>query len=252
MLNNENNTSFTSAPTTAGEYTLIIRPGNDFGYNDNSKSFSFTVYDPNVTPTPKPTPKPTPMPTPEQTLTPLPAPFTTNNHGEYTDIHNISSVKQTATLISASYQNGHLDNITSYEATFNANETKNILHDENTRIFVWNSLDGMKPLNIDLSAQSGTFPIRYDSASENGQDYLRNFRLLSVTKTLNGEYDILYSVETMAEGKDTIIASFNCLDSSGNVINTFSGKFKTVPYTWTAQYASAVIPGNTAEIELNK
>lgn len=38
-----NKTSFTSAPTSPGEYTLIIRPGNINGFNDESPSYSFVV-----------------------------------------------------------------------------------------------------------------------------------------------------------------------------------------------------------------
>lgn len=37
-------TSFTSAPLRAGEYTFIVRAGNSFGYSDIT-SYTFTVYD---------------------------------------------------------------------------------------------------------------------------------------------------------------------------------------------------------------
>ena len=45
------NTIYTSTPLTPGEYTLIIRPGNVNGFNDNSTSCQFTVYDPALNPT---------------------------------------------------------------------------------------------------------------------------------------------------------------------------------------------------------
>ena len=38
-----NTTSFTQAPSSTGNYTLIIRPGNVNGFNDGSKSCSFIV-----------------------------------------------------------------------------------------------------------------------------------------------------------------------------------------------------------------
>ncbi len=37
--------SFTSAPTSEGDYTFIIRPGNIHGFNDNSINYKFTVTD---------------------------------------------------------------------------------------------------------------------------------------------------------------------------------------------------------------
>ena len=39
------NTTFTSAPTSAGRYTLYIRPGNVNGFNENSTPYRFTVTD---------------------------------------------------------------------------------------------------------------------------------------------------------------------------------------------------------------
>ncbi len=39
------NLSFTSAPTSAGSYTFIIRPGNNYGFNDNSVNYKFIVTD---------------------------------------------------------------------------------------------------------------------------------------------------------------------------------------------------------------
>ncbi|HAY03929.1 MAG TPA: hypothetical protein DCX57_05970, partial [Lachnospiraceae bacterium] len=39
------NTTFTSAPTAPGKYTLAIRPGNVNGFNESSKSYSFIVTD---------------------------------------------------------------------------------------------------------------------------------------------------------------------------------------------------------------
>ena len=44
-INVGNQTNFTSAPTSAGNYTLIVRAGNNFGYGDNGAQYGFTVYD---------------------------------------------------------------------------------------------------------------------------------------------------------------------------------------------------------------
>ena len=40
-----NNTSFTSAPTSQGNYTFLVRAGNSAGYCDETKSYSFMVTD---------------------------------------------------------------------------------------------------------------------------------------------------------------------------------------------------------------
>ncbi len=40
-----NATSFTSAPTSKGRYTLIVRAGNSFGYSNGPASIDFVVYD---------------------------------------------------------------------------------------------------------------------------------------------------------------------------------------------------------------
>lgn len=40
--------SFTSAPTSAGSYQLIVRAGNSSGYSNEPNGFSFTVRDPSV------------------------------------------------------------------------------------------------------------------------------------------------------------------------------------------------------------
>ena len=42
---NSNNTTFTSAPTSSGKYTILVRAGNSYGYSDESASFSFVVTD---------------------------------------------------------------------------------------------------------------------------------------------------------------------------------------------------------------
>ncbi|MBQ7957984.1 MAG: InlB B-repeat-containing protein [Clostridia bacterium] len=49
QTNMGNNMTFTSAPTSVGKYTLIVRAGNTAGFGSDGDSFKFTVYDPNQT-----------------------------------------------------------------------------------------------------------------------------------------------------------------------------------------------------------
>ncbi len=136
----------------AGKYNADIA-----GYNGIYGTWTFSdkiTFSVNSTPTPTPTPKPTPTakpastpkPTPTPTLTPQPKLFTLTNHGDSTDIKNISSTSQNAIVIVAEYNSGRLNDIHTYKATFSANETKMIMHDASARVFVWDSLTGMRPL----------------------------------------------------------------------------------------------------------
>ncbi len=125
------NTSFTSAPTSAGKYTLIIRPGNSFGFNDSSKAFSFTVYDSLPTPTP---------------ITDYP--FTVTKSSGLTTITNNTAKSQKATIIIAQYSGKALKDKIVKTVTFGANEKQPFIHSYGSdyKVFVWDSLEGMKPL----------------------------------------------------------------------------------------------------------
>lgn len=62
-------------------------------------------------------------------------------------ITNTSDEQQSATVIIAKYNDNRLLQVSSNEITFNPNETKIYDTDNNTRVFVWDSLKGMRPLD---------------------------------------------------------------------------------------------------------
>lgn len=62
-----------------------------------------------------------------------------------TVINNTSS-PQTVTIAIAEYSNGTLSDVHTQTETFAPNETKTYSHSANARVFVWDSLTGMKPL----------------------------------------------------------------------------------------------------------
>lgn len=95
---------------------------------------------PTVTTTPTPTPTPTPMPIP------APACFTVDYGDGYADITNISDSMQTAAVITAEYSGGVLVSVNAGNVTFAAGEKRSIIINNNTKVFVWDSLKGMKPL----------------------------------------------------------------------------------------------------------
>lgn len=107
------------------------------------------------TPTPTPTVKPSsPTPTPTVTPTPTPSPspgltacFTISSGSGYSDVQNTSSKPQTVAVIIAEYDGGAvLKKVNSAYITFEAGETRTFMHNNETKIFVWNSLSGMLPL----------------------------------------------------------------------------------------------------------
>lgn len=61
-------------------------------------------------------------------------------------IINNTSLPQTVTIVVAEYSNGALSNVSTHNETFAPNETKTYSHAANARVFVWDSLRGMKPL----------------------------------------------------------------------------------------------------------
>ncbi|MCH5212417.1 MAG: CHAP domain-containing protein [Oscillospiraceae bacterium] len=95
--------------------------------------------------------------TPQYTITspPTSAPdakipyFTLINHGNYTDVRNNTNEVRTVTVIVAGYDEGILREITASRLTFNAGETHTFIHNsDECRIFVWDSLNGMRPLAV--------------------------------------------------------------------------------------------------------
>lgn len=94
------------------------------------------------------------------------------------------------------------------------------------------------------------FPIEYDDTNERKSHEVRDFEILSLEKNSEGDYVMTYKLRTFLEGRGTIGASFNCLDSDGKVADTFGRVFKTTDYTWTWQEDTVTISGNTVKIEL--
>lgn len=91
-------------------------------------------------PTPKPTAVPTAKPTPAHSDT-LKY-FTVSG----SSVTNNSNTQRTASIIIAEYTGNELKNVTSIKETFNAGQTKNFTVPQEGKFFVWDSLEGMKPL----------------------------------------------------------------------------------------------------------
>ena len=73
-------------------------------------------------------------------------PFTVTTIKSVSAVTNNTSSTQTVTIVIADYFNDILSNTTAETQTFAPNETKTYSHAANARVFVWDSLRGMKPL----------------------------------------------------------------------------------------------------------
>lgn len=100
------------------------------------------------------------------------------------------------------------------------------------------------------AAPAEEFPVKYNRAKESEVNYAYGFKLKNVTKNEDGKYEIEYYFETFKEGSGSITVMFNCLDASGNVVDTFGGNYFGIDYTWSPQNATAVISDKTVTIEL--
>lgn len=76
------------------------------------------------------------------------SPFTTIKHDTYAEVINNTSKSQSATVIIAKYSNKKLKDTKIISTTFSANEEKSFSHSYGSdyKVFVWDSLEGMKPL----------------------------------------------------------------------------------------------------------
>ena len=92
------------------------------------------------------------------------------------------------------------------------------------------------------------FPITYDDTNERESHNVRGFELTSVEKNEEGKYDITFTLRTFFEGRGTVVASFDCLDESGSVIDTFGGSYVGSDYAWTPHEDKATISGDTVKI----
>lgn len=72
-------------------------------------------------------------------------PFAATTHDGYTEVYNISESPKTASIIIADYNDGALTNVQSNKITFAAGETRTFRHDSGSKVFIWDSLSGMRP-----------------------------------------------------------------------------------------------------------
>lgn len=87
---------------------------------------------------------PSPTATAKPTFTPTPTLKCFTISGS--DITNTSDTEQRATIIIAKYDGNELRNVTSTKETFSAGQTKTFTIPQGGKIFVWDSLEEMKPL----------------------------------------------------------------------------------------------------------
>ena len=94
------------------------------------------------------------------------------------------------------------------------------------------------------------YHIEYDRTNELSSSMAKNFQIIDIDKNEDGDYEIVYTVQTYRDDSGNIIISFNCLDEDGDRIGGFSDIFHTWAYSWTLQESTAVLPGDTVKIEL--
>lgn len=143
----------------SGNYSAYVTASNKTGHLDtNWVDFSvitsepFPTANPTPDPTPAPTATPTATPTPKPTTAPTPVPaacFTVTQSSGYAEVQNTSAAAQTATVIVAKYDGELLKSVSSVDVTFAAGEKRTFMYDSDGtyKVFVWNSLGGMLPLN---------------------------------------------------------------------------------------------------------
>lgn len=96
-----------------------------------------------------------------------------------------------------------------------------------------------------------SMPIEYDASLEPTVGYMKNFRILSAQKNSDGNYDITYCLQTYLEGRGDVGVAFECLDSSGNTVDSWNRLYHGTDYTWSDHTASVTVSGATAKIRLN-
>ena len=94
------------------------------------------------------------------------------------------------------------------------------------------------------------YDIEYDSSKEATSSTVKDFQITEIDKNADGDYEIKYTVRTYRDDSGDVAVSFNCLDANGKKIGNFSDVFFSWAYSWTTQEATAVLPANTAKIEL--
>lgn len=93
------------------------------------------------------------------------------------------------------------------------------------------------------------YTIEYDASREQQESEMKNFEMTSITKDADGKYVIDYKLTTFLEGKGDVTVTFNCLDASGNVVDTWTRTYHSVDYTRTPQKDTVTVSGDTVKIE---
>lgn len=117
-----------------------------YGGNNSKLINAAKHYNSTLILTPTVPPEPTIQPSPTPLTTPAPLPFTVDGN----KVTNTTAEEQNATVIIVTYnqESGAMDTITSEKKTFKPNNTavfQNLTN--NFRIFVWDSIEKMRPLN---------------------------------------------------------------------------------------------------------
>ena len=91
------------------------------------------------------------MPTVKPTVMPTAAPeccfaLVRNDTGTY--VINNTGADAEVTVIIAKYGGGSLEKVEIKKEGFAAGEIKSYIHNENARLFVWDSVENMRPLTI--------------------------------------------------------------------------------------------------------
>ncbi len=105
------------------------------------------------------------------------------------------------------------------------------------------------PANTPAPSQ-GTDLIEYDASLEPTVGYMKGFRILSAELNSDGNYDITYTLQTYLEGRGEVGVGFNCFDSDGKLVDSWSRLYHGTDYTWSDHTASVTISGKTAKIQL--
>ncbi len=93
------------------------------------------------------------------------------------------------------------------------------------------------------------YTLEYDSSRELLESEMKNFEMTSITKDADGKYVIDYKLTTFLEGKGDVTVTFNCLDASGKVVDTWTRTYHSVDYTRTPQKDTVTVSGDTVKIE---
>lgn len=99
-------------------------------------------------------------------------------------------------------------------------------------------------------SEQDTDLIEYDASLEPTVGYMKNFRILSAKLNSDGNFDIVYTLQTYLEGRGDVAVGFNCFDSEGNLVDSWVKLHHGTDYTWSDHTAAVTISGKTTKIQL--